>query len=140
MALSIGGGLPEAHHRDAYFFSRGIRLEPIVRFSTNQPPESNRNGLLGLAWLASLVACMAFATSSAFGADRPTWRNTSSNAAASSETINLPLTLGWHTTAPSVEENGVVVAGGVAYMASDNGQLYAFTVNTGLAVPGFPVA
>ncbi len=114
-------------------------MEPIARFSTNQPPESNRNGLLGLACLASFVACMAFATSSAFGADWPTWRNTPSNAGASSETINLPLTLGWHTTAPLVEENGVVVAGGVAYMAANDGHLYAFTVNTGLAVPGFPV-
>lgn len=139
MALSIGGGLPEPHHPDAHFFSRRIRLEPIARFSTNQPPESNRNGLLGLACLASLVACMVFATSSAFGADWPTWRNTPSNAGASSETINLPLTLGWHTTAPPVEENGVVVAGGVAYMAAQDGKLYAFTVNTGLAVPGFPV-
>ncbi len=83
---------------------------------------------------------MAFATSSAFGADWPTFRNTSSNAGASPETINLPLTLGWHTTAPGIEENGVVVAGGVAYMGVTDGHLYAFTVNTGLPVPGFPVA
>lgn len=114
-------------------------MEPIARFNTNQLPESNRNGLLGLACLASLVAFMAFSTSSAFGADWPTWRNTASNAAASSETINLPLTLGWHTTAPRVEENGAVVAGGIAYMSSNDGQLYAFTVATGVAVPGFPV-
>jgi len=114
-------------------------MEPIARFSTNQPPESNRNGLLGLACLASLVACMAFDTSSAFGADWPTFRNTSSNAAASSETINLPLTLAWHTALPVVEENGAVVAGGVAYMSSIDGHLYAFTIATGVAVPGFPV-
>ncbi len=114
-------------------------MERTVRFTTNQPPESNRNGFLGLACVAFLVTCMAFATSAAFGADWPTWRNTPSNAAASSETINLPLTLGWHTTAPLVEENGVVVAGGIAYMAATTGQLYAFTVATGVAVPGFPV-
>jgi outer membrane protein assembly factor BamB len=83
---------------------------------------------------------MAIATSSAFAADWPMWRNTSSNAGASSETINLPLTLGWHTTAPPVEENGVVIAGGVAYMAAQDGMLYAFVVNTGLPAPGFPVA
>jgi outer membrane protein assembly factor BamB len=115
-------------------------MERTARFTTNQPPESNRNGFLGLACVAFLVTCMAFATSAAFGADWPTWRNSPSNAAASSETINLPLTLGWHTTAPGVEENGVVVAGGVAYMASTDGHLYAFTVATGVAVPGFPVA
>jgi outer membrane protein assembly factor BamB len=115
-------------------------MERTARFTTNQPPESNRNGFLGLACVAFLVTCMAFATSAAFGADWPTWRNTSSNAAASSETINLPLTLGWHTTAPLVEENGVVVVGGVAYMAVNDGHLYAFTVATGVAVPGFPVA
>lgn len=114
-------------------------MERTARFTTNQPPESNRNGFLGLACVAFLVTCMAFATSAAFGADWPTWRNTPSNAAASSETINLPLTLGWHTTAPLVEENGVVVAGGIAYMAATTGQLYAFTVATGVAVPGFPV-
>ncbi|MEO8586469.1 MAG: PQQ-binding-like beta-propeller repeat protein [Acidobacteriota bacterium] len=112
-------------------------MERTARFTTNQPLERNRNGFLGLACVAFLVT--AFATSAAFGADWPTWRGTSSNAAASSETINLPLTLGWHTTAPAVEENGVVVAGGIAYMASANGQLYAFTVATGVAVPGFPV-
>ena len=114
-------------------------MERKPRFTTNQPPESNRNGLKGLACVASLAACMAFATSLAFGADWPTWRNTPSNAGASSETINLPLTLGWHTTAPLVEENGVVVAGGVAYMATEDGKLYAFTVSTGVAVAGFPV-
>jgi outer membrane protein assembly factor BamB len=114
-------------------------LEPTTRFDTNRRPESNRNGLLGLGCLASLVAWMAFATSSAFAADWPMWRNSSSNIGASSETLNLPLTLGWHTTAPPVEENGVVVAGGVAYMTAQDSKLYAFTVATGLAVPGFPV-
>lgn len=109
-----------------------------ARFTTNQPPENNRS-LLGLACVASLVACMAFAASSAFGADWPMFRNTSSNAGASSETITLPLTLAWHTAAPRVEENGAVVAGGVAYMSSSDGHLYAFTVATGVAVPGFPV-
>ena len=113
-------------------------MERPARFTTNQPPENNRS-LLGLVCLASLVACMAFATSSAFGADWPTFRNTPSNAGASSETINLPLTLAWHTTAPIVEENGAVVAGGIAYMSSNDGHLYAFTVATGVAVPGFPV-
>jgi outer membrane protein assembly factor BamB len=114
-------------------------MERTARITTNQPPESNRNGFLGLACVAFLVTCMALVASSAFGADWPTWRNTPSNAAASSETINLPLTLGWHTTAPDVEENGVVVAGGIAYMAAEDGHLYAFTVATGVAVPGFPV-
>jgi len=84
------------------------------------------------------AAALLVAASSASGADWPTFRNTA-NAGASSETISLPLTLAWHTTLPVVEENGAVVAGGVAYMSSEDGHLYAFTVATGLAVPGFPV-
>src|SRR5437773_1691555 len=131
---SARGASPDSHS-----FLRRTRMDRTARFTTNQAPGSNRNGFLGLAFVAFVVTCMAFATSSAFGADWPAWRNTPSNAGASSETINLPLTLGWHTTAPIVEENGVVVAGGVAYMAANDGHLYAFTVTTGVAVPGFPV-
>ena len=67
------------------------------------------------------------------------WRNDSGNAGESIEEIILPLTLAWHSNAPSVEENGVVVSNGIAYMQTYDGYLYAFNVSTGLVVSGFPV-
>jgi len=87
---------------------------------------------------ALLALCCLVSGAWLLAADWPTFRN-ASNAGASPETINLPLTEVWHSTAPLVEENGVVVANGIAYMMSDDGQLYAFTVSTGFAVAGFPV-
>lgn len=75
-----------------------------------------------------------------FSADWPLWRNAASNSGASSETILLPLVPQWHSSAPSVEENGAVVANGIAYMSTDDGWLYAFDVLTGFVVPGYPVA
>ncbi|MBI5504984.1 MAG: PQQ-binding-like beta-propeller repeat protein [Deltaproteobacteria bacterium] len=73
------------------------------------------------------------------GANWPLWRGDAGNSGSSSETIVLPLTLRWHSTAPDVEENGVVVANGVAYMSTENGFLHAFSVATGFEVAGFPV-
>ena len=72
-------------------------------------------------------------------ADWPSFRNDGGNTGSSAETINLPLTEQWHSTAPLVEENGAVVANGVAYMLSNDGKLYAFNVQTGFNMPGFPV-
>lgn len=75
----------------------------------------------------------------AFAADWPMWRNTQGSTGASTETINLPLTEQWHSSAPSVEENGAVVSNGIVYMSSDESKLYAFVVATGASVPNFPV-
>jgi len=93
-----------------------------------------RSLMLGLV----LVSTMALPRASA-GANWPLWRGDAGNTGSSAETIVLPLTLRWHSTAPEVEENGVVVADGVAYMSTENGQLHAFTVATGFEVQGFPV-
>lgn len=75
-----------------------------------------------------------------YAADWPMWRNDQGSTGASAETINLPLTEKWHSSAPSVEENGAVVSNGIIYMSTDDGKLYAFVVATGTVVPGFPVA
>ncbi|MEP6603200.1 MAG: PQQ-binding-like beta-propeller repeat protein [Spartobacteria bacterium] len=88
--------------------------------------------------LALLVLCYLVTGAWLLASDWPIFRNIS-NAGASSETINLPLTEVWHSTAPAVEENGVVVANGIAYMMSQTGNLYAFTVSSGFDVAGFPV-
>ena len=88
---------------------------------------------------ALVAVCCLVTVASLLAADWPTFRNTSNNAGASSETINLPLTEVWHSTAPAVEENGVVVASGIAYMMSQSGELHAFTVSSGFEVAGFPV-
>lgn len=80
-------------------------------------------------------------------ADWPMFRSDASNTGNSPETINLPLTEAWHSNAPQVEENGAVAANGIVYMVSNsfstgnalNNRLYAFTVSTGVDVPGFPV-
>ena len=87
----------------------------------------------------ALTAVLAVSTL-ARAADWPNWRNTSTNAGDSPETIVLPLQPVWHSTAPAVEENGAVVSNGIAYMMSSDGQLHAFTVPTGFEVSGFPVA
>ena len=82
---------------------------------------------------------LLFLIPQAFGADWPNFRNDVSNAGASAENINLPLVEQWHSTAPDIEENGVVVANGIAYMITDDGFLHAFNVATGFNVAGFPV-
>src|SRR5712671_4050976 len=83
---------------------------------------------------APLALCCLVTGAWLLAADWPTFRNDASNAGASPETINLPLTEVWHSAAPVVEENGVVVANGIAYMMSQSGQLHAFAVATGFSV------
>ncbi len=83
--------------------------------------------------------CLACALTPALADNWPMWRNGANNAGSSNENILLPLSEQWHSTAPLVEENGVVVAGGIAYMATDDGWLFAFDVTTGFDVPGYPV-
>jgi outer membrane protein assembly factor BamB len=85
--------------------------------------------------IASVLAMSPLAAA----ADWPMWRNDASNTGDSPETINLPLTEQWHSSAPSVEENGAVVSNGIVYMSTDDGKLYAFNVSTGSEVSGFPV-
>src|SRR5215813_1443176 len=97
------------------------------------------DGSVGRWQLGALLALCCLATGAwLLAADWPIFRNTS-NAGASAEMISLPLTEVWHSTAPQVEENGVVVANGIAYMISQDGQLHAFTVSSGFEVAGFPV-
>jgi hypothetical protein len=86
-----------------------------------------------------LALCASMWLTPSFAADWPTFRGGAGNTGASAETLALPLTEVWHSTAPAVEENGGVVSNGIVYMASDAGQLYAFHVATGLDVAGFPV-
>ena len=85
-----------------------------------------------------LVIALSAMLTSALAADWPSWRNNASNSGMSSESLS-PLVERWHSSAPSVEENGVVVAGGIAYMSSEDGKLYAFDVAIGFMVAGFPV-
>jgi outer membrane protein assembly factor BamB len=85
-----------------------------------------------------LVIGLFAVLASASAANWPNWRNNASNSGMSSESLSA-LVERWHSTAPIVEENGVVVAGGIAYMSSDDGYLYAFQVATGFNVTGFPV-
>ena len=92
------------------------------------------------ARLVILIFCMSLLLTPAFAADWPMWRNNASNTGASGEIINLPLTEKWHSNAPSIEENGAVVANGIVYMSTDDGYLYAFDVLTGFDVAGFPVS
>ena len=90
------------------------------------------------------IVCICFVLSLSltpcFAADWPMFRGDAGNSGASAETITLPLTEVWHSSAPAVEENGAAVANGIVYMMSDVGLLYAFDVATGSAVAGFPVA
>lgn len=92
-----------------------------------------------LTFPVALLLTLFLTVTSAQAADWPSFRNSASNAGASTETINIPLVEQWHSTAPDVEENGVVVANKIAYMLSEEGKLYAFNVTTGFEVPGFPV-
>lgn len=92
--------------------------------------------------LTMLLVCFSsflLLAASTSAADWPNFRGPVSNSGASSETINLPLVEQWHSQAPDIEENGVVVADGIAYITTDDGELHAFNVATGFNVPGFPI-
>lgn len=89
--------------------------------------------------LCILTVIVAVSAMPASADDWPMFRNSASNSADSSETINLPLTEQWHSSAPSVEENGAVVSNGIVYMSTDDSKLYAFEISTGSVVSGFPV-
>ncbi|MHC4133010.1 MAG: outer membrane protein assembly factor BamB family protein [Planctomycetota bacterium] len=91
-------------------------------------------------FISILIIGLLLSATPVMAADWPNFRNENSNSGNTSETINLPLTLQWHSAAPSVEENGVVVSNGIAYMSTDDNKLYAFEVATGAVVPGYPVA
>jgi outer membrane protein assembly factor BamB len=101
--------------------------------------EKNINKLSIAAMLIFSILIGSIFAMPAFAADWPMWRNTQGSTGASTETINLPLTEQWHSSAPAVEENGAVVSNGIVYMSSDAGKLYAFVVATGASVPNFPV-
>jgi outer membrane protein assembly factor BamB len=98
------------------------------------------NAIKLISALAVVVAAMLLSTATAMAADWPNSRDDAGNTGNSPETLSLPLTEAWHSSAPVVEENGAVVSNGIAYMASENSQLYAFDVATGSIVPGFPVS
>jgi len=104
-----------------------------------------RNRNAGIGWrkgfsaLAVSIAAMLMLQVSAWAADWPNSRNDPANTGSSAETLPLPLTERWHSTAPLVEENGAVVSNGVVYMSTADGQLYAFIVATGAVATGFPV-
>jgi len=93
-----------------------------------------------LLLVSLVIICILTMSMPVMAADWPNFRNEPSNSGNTSETINLPLTEQWHSAAPSVEENGVVVADGIAYMCTDDSQLYAFDVATGSLISGYPVA
>ncbi len=99
-----------------------------------------KHGSIPTILLVSIVvAGMLVMSMPAIAADWPMYRNDASNTGNSSETINLPLTEQWHSSAPLVEENGAVVSNGIVYMSATTGQLYAFNVSTGSVISGFPV-
>ena len=89
--------------------------------------------------LITITAILIAFTTISSAANWPMFRNNAGNTGSINETIHLPLTEQWHSSAPSVEESGAVVVNGVAYMSTDNNQLYAFDVATGATIPGFPV-
>ncbi|MFC1893907.1 PQQ-binding-like beta-propeller repeat protein, partial [Chloroflexota bacterium] len=89
--------------------------------------------------LMVVIALILTISIPAMAADWPNFRNGASNSGSSSETIDLPLTEQWHSSAPSVEENGAVASNGIVYMSTWDGKLYAFDVSTGSVVSGFPV-
>ncbi len=91
--------------------------------------------------MSALVGVLAVALmlpASAQAADWSNARGDAGNTGSSAETLTLPLTERWHSSAPDVEENGAVVSNGIVYMSSEDGQLYAFDP-AGAPVTGFPV-
>jgi outer membrane protein assembly factor BamB len=88
--------------------------------------------------LITIAAMIVASTSITTASDWPLYRNNPGNTAAIPETINLPLTEHWHSSAPAVEENGAVVYNNIVYMCSDASYLYAFNVSTGAILPGYP--
>ena len=99
-----------------------------------------------LLLVSLVIMCLLTMSVPVMAADWPNFRNEPSNSGNTSETINLPLTEQWHSMAPKVEENGVAVSNGIAYMISYDfsgtgaAKLYAFDVSDGSVVSGFPVA
>ena len=84
--------------------------------------------------LCSLVASWPLAAQ-----EWPNWRGTSTNSGYSAETITLPLLPAWSDQTPKIQENGLVVGGGVVYVAGSDGYLYAKHSDSQEAVEGFPL-
>jgi outer membrane protein assembly factor BamB len=98
-----------------------------------------KKSIKGIFAFAVVIAAMLMSSMSALAADWPNSRGGPGNSGSSAETLPLPLSERWHSSAPLVEENGAVVSNGVVYMSSSEGNLYAFDVATGAVVTGFPV-
>ncbi len=84
--------------------------------------------------LCSLVASWPLAAQ-----EWPNWRGTSTNSGYSAETITLPLLPAWSDQTPKIQENGLVVGGGVVSVAGSDGYLYAKHSDSQEAVEGFPL-
>jgi outer membrane protein assembly factor BamB len=93
----------------------------------------------GISIIAAAAAALLTSAAPAMASEWPSSRGNAGNTGSQGETLELPLTERWHSSAPKVEENGAVVSGGVAYMSSADGKVYAFAVKTGEPITGFPV-
>jgi outer membrane protein assembly factor BamB len=93
-----------------------------------------------MSCLAVVVSALLTWAAPAMASEWSNSRGDAGNTGSQGETLGLPLTERWHSSAPRVEENGAVVSGGVAYMSSNDGKVYAFEVKSGEPITGFPVA
>jgi outer membrane protein assembly factor BamB len=93
----------------------------------------------GISIAAAAAAALLTSAAPAMASEWPSSRANAGNTGSQGETLELPLTERWHSSAPAVEENGAVVSGGVAYMSSNDGKVFAFNVKSGEPIAGFPV-
>ena len=91
-----------------------------------------------LNWV-QIICLSLLSSNSVFGDDWAFWRGNSANTGYANENILLPLSLKWNTVAPKIEENGAVIGDGVAYITSENGEIFAIDLATGATLSGFPV-
>jgi outer membrane protein assembly factor BamB len=100
---------------------------------------SVKKPIKGISIVAAAAAALLTSAAPAMASEWSSSRANAGNTGSQGEILPLPLTERWHSSAPLVEENGAVVSGGVVYMSSDSGQVYAFDVKTGEPITGFPV-
>jgi outer membrane protein assembly factor BamB len=100
---------------------------------------SVKKPIKGISIVAAAAAALLTSAAPAMASEWSSSRGNAGNTGSQGETLELPLTERWHSSAPRVEENGAVVSGGVVYMSSTDGFVYAFNVKSGEGVAGFPV-
>ena len=88
-------------------------------------------------WLILLLLLLTVC--GAWAQNWSSWRGNPGNTGYNKTGPALPFQLKSRIGSLQIEENGIIVVDGMLYVTTSDGQLYAFEVETGMNLPGFPV-